>query len=295
MRIVDAHHHYWDPSRNYHPWLRDMPMIPFRYGDYSAIRRPFLPEDYDAAARNWQVATTVTMEGEWDPDDPAGEAVWMQDLATRTGRPGAHVAQIWLDRPDCAAVLDRYADIPLVRSVRHKPRSTARPGMGTGGLSDPAYLRGVAQLAHTGLMFDLQTNWWHLPEIAAIRKISADLPVIVNHTGLPSDRSPEGIAGWRRTLGAAAGMENVYLKISGLGLPGRPWRIEDNCDIIRIAIDTFGPDRAMFASNFPVDGLCGSFDTIFGGFETASADYSPAERAALFAGTATRIYGLDVA
>ncbi|MFV0371908.1 MAG: amidohydrolase family protein [Azonexus sp.] len=296
MKIIDAHHHYWDPERNPHPWLSERPMIPFRYGDYSAICKPFLPAQYDAASAPWEVVATVTMEGEWDPADPTGEAAWMQALSEETGgRPAAHVAQAWLDRADLPAVLERHAGLPVVRSVRHKPRSASGPGQGTGAMSEPGFQAGFRRLTATGLMFDLQTNWWHLPEIAALRRISEDVPVIINHTGLPADRSAEGIAGWQAALREAACLPNVFLKISGLGLKGVPWRLEDNRDIIRFAIDAFGPERAMFASNFPVDGLCGSFGTIFSGFDAACADYSDAERIALFRGTAARVYGLDPA
>ena len=48
--VADAHHHFWDPQRNYHPWLRDEPPVPFRYGDYSALKRRYLPADYFADA-----------------------------------------------------------------------------------------------------------------------------------------------------------------------------------------------------------------------------------------------------
>lgn len=70
MKIVDAHHHFWDPVANDHPWLREDPMIPFRYGDYSSIRRRFMLDDYDRATEGWDVVATVTMEGEWTPSDP---------------------------------------------------------------------------------------------------------------------------------------------------------------------------------------------------------------------------------
>ena len=89
MKIIDAHHHLWDPERNDHPWLREEPMIPFRYGDYSSIRKPFILEDYDAIAADWDIVASVTMEGEWNPADPTGEAIWMQKLADDTGRPAA--------------------------------------------------------------------------------------------------------------------------------------------------------------------------------------------------------------
>lgn len=292
MRIVDAHHHYWDPVANDHPWLRGAP-IPFRYGDYAPLRRPFLPEDYDRAAAGWEVEATVTMEGEWTSDDPAGEAIWMQDLQCRTGRPAAHVAQCWLGRADLPEVLGIYAGLPIVRSVRHKPRAAAAPGGEPGGMTDPAFVAGAVRVAAAGLHFDLQTPWWHLAEAAALRDAAPDLGIVLNHTGLPSDRSAEGLAGWRAAMTRFRDLDPVFVKISGLGLPDRQWSLNDNRDIIRWTIDTFEPDRCMFASNFPVDGLCGSFDTIFSGFDAATTDYSASERDALFRSTARRCYALD--
>ncbi|MEM9139084.1 MAG: amidohydrolase family protein [Pseudomonadota bacterium] len=293
MRIIDAHHHFWDPAKNYHPWLRDQPPIPFRYGDYAAIRRRFMAEEYDQAAQGWDVAATVTMEGEWDPKDPTGEALWIADLARRTGRPQAHVAQAWLDRPDLAAALEVYQDLPIVRSVRHKPRANPGPGGAPGGMADQGFIDGFLALGRQGLHFDLQTPWWHLDEATSLAERSPDTLIVLNHTGLPADRSPDGLAGWRAALTRFAEHTHSVVKISGLGLAGRPWRLEDNRAIIRDTIEIFGPDRAMFASNFPVDGLCASFDTIWQGFDRATADLSAAERRSLFAGTAARVYGLD--
>ena len=82
------------------------------------------------------------------------------------------------------------------------------------------------------------------------------------------------------------------LKISGLGLAGKPWRVEDNAPVVRDAIAIFGAERCMFASNFPVDGLVGSFDTIFGGFAAAVADRPLETQRALFHDNACRIYRL---
>ena len=108
LPIVDAHHHFWDLQRNYHPWLRDLPRIPFRYGDYEAICRDFLPEDYFALDAPHHVVKTVMMEGEWDPRDPVGEAHWATTLNARCGFPNAMAGQVWLDRDDVADVLHEY-------------------------------------------------------------------------------------------------------------------------------------------------------------------------------------------
>lgn len=293
MKIVDAHHHYWDPVANYHPWLRDEPMIPFRYGDYSSIRKPFMPADYDVAAKGWEIVATVTMEGEWDPTDPTGEAHWMQALADETGRPAAHVAQAWLDRKDLPEVLKTYDTLPIVKSVRHKPRANAAPDGPPGGMMAPAFREGFRRLADHGLMFDLQTPWWHLDEAIDMAGLAPDVPIILNHAGLPSDRSDTALSAWEAALIRFAALPNAYIKISGIGLPNRSWSIEDNGEIIQTCVSVFGPNRAMFASNFPVDGVCGSFDTIFSGFAAASSHYSEIERRALFHDTAVQVYGLQ--
>ena len=294
MKIVDAHHHFWDPVANYHPWLRDEPMIPFRYGDYSSIRKRFMTDEYDALTQGWNIVATVTMEGEWDPADPTGEARWMQELADETGRPAAHVAQAWLDREDLPAVLKAYDNLPIVRSVRHKPRANPRPGGPAGGMTDHAFQEGFRRLADHGLMFDLQTPWWHLDEAAEMACREPDVPIILNHAGLPSDRSEEALSGWRAALVRFAALPQTFIKISGIGLPDRPWSLHDNRAIIRTCIDIFGPNRAMFASNFPVDGVCGTFDTIFSGFCAATRSDPEADRQALFGGTATRVYKLSL-
>ncbi|MDH5538663.1 MAG: amidohydrolase family protein, partial [Rhizobacter sp.] len=121
----------------------------------------------------------------------------------------------------------------------------------------------------------------------------ADTPLILNHTGLPADRSAEGIAGWLRAMRSLAACPNTAVKISGLGLPGRPWTVADQRDVVRHTIDLFGPARCMFASNFPVDSLCGSFATIFNGFAEIVADLSADEQRGLFHDNAIRIYAME--
>ncbi len=225
LPIIDAHHHVWDVGRNYHPWLRDEPMIPFRYGDYSALRRNYLPADYRADAKRFDIRATVYVETEWDPRDPIGETRWVHGIAEREGLPNAVVAQAWLDREDAAEVLAAQAAFPLVRSVRHKPRAARSAGEARrgepGSMDCAAWRAGFAHLERHGLHFDLQTPWWHFEAAAALARDFPRTLIIINHTGLPSDRSPEGIAGWRRALELVAREPNTRLKISGIGVPGK--------------------------------------------------------------------------
>jgi predicted TIM-barrel fold metal-dependent hydrolase len=285
LPIADAHQHFWDPRANYHPWLCDAEPIAFRYGDYAALRRPYLPADYFADARGFEVVKTVYVETEWDPRDPLGETAWVERLRRDTDFPSVMVAQAWLDRDDVHAVLERQAAFAFVRGIRHKPRA--------GQMRDAKWRAGYARLAPLGLRFDLQTAWSELGDAAALCRDFPDTRLILNHTGLPADRSRAGIAGWKRALAALAVCPNAAIKISGLGVPGARWTPQANREVVLTAIELFGAGRSMFASNMPVDSLCASFDEIYGGFRETVKDLSPLEQRSLFHDNAVRIYAMD--
>lgn len=294
--IVDAHQHFWDLQHNYHPWLCDEPPIAFRYGDYSAIRKSYLPADYAADGRGLSIVKSVHVEAEWNPRDPVGETHWLEQLSAAQGLPTACVAQAWLDRADADAVLAAQAARPLVRGIRHKPRAAGSPDDAQrgapGSMDDPRWRRGFALLETHRLSFDLQTPWWHFDAAAQLARDFPRITIIVNHTGLPVDRSAEGLAQWRAAMQTLAQCANVFIKISGLGQPGRMWTLESNGPIIRDTIAIFGVDRCMFASNYPVDKLCAPLETIFAGFHAAVSERPHAEQRKLFHDNAVRIYRL---
>ena len=293
LPIVDAHHHLWVPAVNYHPWLRDKPSIPFRYGDYGPINRRYLEDEYLADAGNLEVAGSVYIETEWDPRDPIGEMSFVATLRQNGHLPSVAVAQAWLDRADAASTLERLSAFDFVRGIRHKPRANSTPTDGApGGMTERRWRDGFAQLAGHGLRFDLQTPWWHLGEAAMLARDFADTQIILNHAGLPSDRSKEGLAAWRKAMARVADCPNVAVKISGIGVPGNAWTPENNREIVLAIIELFGTARCMFGSNFPVDGLCATFGEIYRGFDAITADFSEGERRQLFHDNAVRIYAI---
>lgn len=299
LPIIDAHHHFFDLDHNYHPWLSDHRLSTFRYGDYAAICRNFMPEDYRRVAAGQRVVGSVLMEGEWDPKDPIGEMRWASSLdADRLA--GALIGQIWLDHADVAEVVTAYRAMPKVHSVRHKPAATSREAhtpdfAAPGSMRDPRWRDGYARLGPAGLHFDLQVFWWHLGEAAELARAFPGTMIILNHAGLPSDRSPEALKAWRAALDHLAAEPNTRAKISGIGVPGQPWTLELQRPVIDGVIAAFGVERCAFASNFPVDGLTASFGTIFDVFKVATRSRKPEERLALFHDNAARWYGLEPA
>jgi predicted TIM-barrel fold metal-dependent hydrolase len=297
--IIDAHHHLWDLSLGAQPWLTTPPWIGFRYGDYGAIRRDFLLADYQRLWDRHNLVASVTMEAEWDEHRLVEETHWTAARhAEATLVPAAHVARTFLHLPTAEAELAAQAGFAFVKGIRHKPTAASRPDLidrgAKGGLTDPEWRRGYAALARNGLHFELQAPWWHVDELLDLITAFPETPVVINHAFLPADRSTEALAGWRQAIRRAASASQTTMKISGIGIPGRAWSLAENGPIIAELIEAFGPDRAMFASNFPVDGLCGSLDDIYSGFDLATASLTHEDRSKLFHDTAVRVYRLEI-
>ena len=275
MLVADAHFHVWDPRTHYYPWLCDTKPIAFRYGDYGPLRKPYLIEDYRADSKGWPVRRGVYVEAEWDPRDPAGEMQFIKKTR-KDGFPTVAIAQAWLDRDDCAAVLESHAEHAFVRGIRHKPK----PAM----MDDAAWRAGFARLQPLGLHFELQAPWRQLEEATRLARDFPETLIVLNHAGLPYD---DQLPGWRVALAKLATCPNTAVKISGLGNVGR------KRDVILTAIEFFGPQRAMFASNFPVDSLRASFDAIYSDFDRFTQNLSAAERRGLFHDNAVRLYRME--
>jgi predicted TIM-barrel fold metal-dependent hydrolase len=298
VTLIDAHHHLWDLSMARHPWLGDHPETGFFLGDYSALKRNYLPADYlkDACAHN--VLATVHCEAEWDRDDQVGETKWISAIQARYGFPNAVVAHAWFHTPNAADILEKQAAFPLVRGIRSKPVTVANPGEkltgGPGTMRDDKWLAGLSRLERHGLSFDLRAPYWHLAEAAAVAAQFPDLPMVLNHTGFPWDRSPEGLKAWRAAMETIARQPNMHLKISEFGLRDQAWNYESNRAIVRDALAIFGVERCLFATNFPVARLRVTYDTLVRSVAQMVEDLPVAEREALFWRNAARFYRIDI-
>lgn len=297
LAIVDAHHHLWDlEGQLTYPWLRSGEHA--YLGDYSALRRSYLPEEYrrDTALHN--VVATVHVEAECDRGQQVAETRWLTEMHGRYGMPNAIVAHAWIDTPDAEDILAAHKQFALVRGIRTKPITSDGPNDSVRGrprsLQDPKWRSGLALLEKYDLSWDLRVPWWHLQEAAEVVGEHPGLRVVLNHTGYPLDRSPEALAAWRRGMEALARHPNVWCKVSALCIKGEPWTLAANKPIMLDAIGMFGLDRSMFASNFPVDGLKGSWDYIYCQFKRATAHMPLADRRKLFSENALRFYRIEV-
>lgn len=295
--IFDAHHHFWDlrGGGGHYPWLQDAYDDGFFLGDYRALCRDFLPADLKAFYRGWNLTGSVHVEAERSRREQVAETAWLQEQHATAGLPTLIVGHVTFTQPDRDEILAGHAACPLVRGIRSKPVTAKAPGLSVrgepGSLQDPKFAVGLAQLARFGFSWDLRVPFWHLEEAAELIALVPAIPVVVNHLGLPLDRSPEALAVWRRGLEALARHPNTALKVSELGLRGGRWAEASNGAVIREAISIYGIGRCMFASNLPVSGLSVGLDALIMTVLQAVPEASQSEVDALFAGNARRFYG----
>ncbi|MBI1686693.1 amidohydrolase family protein [Caulobacter hibisci] len=292
--IVDAHMHLWDLDKHYYSWLQDDPLPNNPAGDMASIAgRNYLPADYAADALPWRVSALVHVECGLPTDKQLSETDWLEGLADAGAPIGAIVAGANLDDPNIELLLEAHAERPRVRGIRQIVNFHADPAK-TYGPSDlllnDQWRRGFALLADHGLSFDLQLYPAQMATAAALADAHPDIPLIVNHAGMPTDRDEAGLALWRSGLAELAKRPNVSCKISGLAMVDRAWTVDSLRPFILYVIEAFGPERSMFASNFPVERVHGGFDAFYSAYDAITADFSDAERQRLFAGTAADVY-----
>ena len=295
-RIIDAHHHLWDLKLNYYPWLSDR-VGPRMYGDYAAIRRNYLLDDFKADIGQLPVVASVHVQAEHDHTDPLRETRWLQSVADTSdshGFPHAIVAFEDLTGPPQAAAarLEAHAQSRNLRGIRQMLHQCLVPAMGLPAdyLADEQWRANVGLLARHRLSFDLQIL---PPQAEAAARLAAqhpELAFVLVHAGQPRDQSAAGFDAWHAALRRLAQAPNVSIKLSGFGMFDVDWTVARLRPLVLTAIDCFGPARCMFASNFPVDKLMRSYAALWQAYDEITASFSATERAALFHDTAARIY-----
>lgn len=178
-------------------------------------------------------------------------------------------------------------------------------------LGDATFRSGFATLEKRGLTFDSWLYFHQIPELTELARAFPETTIILNHVGGPigvgpyKDKRDEILHIWQAYIRELATCNNVFVKLGGLAMavsgfgwnkratpPSSSQLSEAMAPYFHHAIDSFGPDRCMFESNFPVDGSGCSYHILWNAFKRVSRRYSSQERAALFHDTACRVYSI---
>ena len=292
-RIVDAHHHIW--RQRDLPWLEG-PMLPRIFGPYEPIRRDYAIEEYLRDIEGNGVAQSVYVQANWAPARAVDEVAWVQAEAERAGFPHAIVGYADLRDPDAGAVLEAQARYPLLRGIRMQLHWHENPQYrfadGPAVMNEASLRRNVGLLARHDLLFELQVFTAQMEDGAAFAEAFPDVPMVLAHCGMPEDLTPEGRAAWRAGMERLAAVPSVHVKLSGLGTFIHRLDAAHVERAVRETVALFGPGRCVFGSNFPIEKLWTDYASLTGAYRRALAHLSEADRAAIFAGTARRLYRL---
>jgi len=280
-RIVDAHVHLWDPANtDWYPYLsgrRELDM-----GDVSKMSRRFDAPTYFDEAAGWNVEKLVNVAAAtgWHSID---EALELDRRAGVDGHPAAIIGGLPPTESvaEKVAALDRQLAAPRFRGVRPM-------GAPEGPLPSIEVIRALEERE---LLVEAMIHPDQLLATARMLEANDSLVVVIEHAGWPRNGSDEERALWTEGIHALGGLgENVVCKLSGLAGPLGSMAADVLSPWLEHAIDAFGIDRCMFASNFPVDGIHGSLDELYSCYSAVTAGLDNEARDKLFAANAERVY-----
>jgi predicted TIM-barrel fold metal-dependent hydrolase len=292
MQVVDPHIHLWDLKTHHYPWLAN-PQTSF-VGDARDLKHDYLLADLLRDAEDIDVLKLVHVDANHDPADPVEETRWLQSIADKDGMPNGIVAGADLSADNAEQVLEAHAAFANTRGIRqilNVHDNKLYDYVGRHYMREPQWRKHFGLLKRFGMSFDLQLYPSQMEEATQLAREHADTQFIVNHAGMFVDRnSTHGYRAWREGMRMLAACPNVAVKVSGFAMFDHDWTIESLRPYVHETIDTFGIDRAMFASNFPVDRLFGTYTALWNAYAHIVGDSSESEKQALFVRNAERIY-----
>lgn len=272
--IVDTHVHIWDPLNPGLEWLSD--------ATWSSIQRPFGVSELMTTLNSVGVGSAVLVNATTDLSENGrllASAVHDRVLGV--------VGWVPLSDPGIAAErLDVGCADTAFAGVRYMAGQEPEPD-----LLDAEAVADLAPLAERGLLLEVMPRG--LVDVRAVARVAERNPatrIVIDHLAKPL--SAPSRADWDEAMSVAARQPNVLTKVSGWTTPVRPgWSGRDIRPYVERAVELFGADRLMYASNWPVTLLAGSYEQVFHETNEALRSCSGPERKAIFAGTAHAVYG----
>jgi L-fuconolactonase len=277
---IDAHFHLWRPATLRVPGIIADPRLD----------RDVLWDDYARAVDGIALEAAVAVQVDGDPGDGEPEVEWFERVAEAHPTLAAIVAWAPLEADDVADHLARLARHPLVRAIRRNTQDEADPMF----CARPAFVRGVRALADHGLACDVCVRHWQLDGALGLARACPEVTIVLNHIGKP-DLAHAALDPWRDRVSALADLANVVCKLS----PVVHGRAEDRWDADSLApfaahvLDRFGAARVLWASNWPVAELVMEYGAWLALARRLCAHLAEEGRAAVFSGTARRVYRIS--
>jgi L-fuconolactonase len=271
--IIDSHQHYWRLARGDYGWLT---------GKLGPIYRDFEPDDMVPLLETAGVARTIAVQAA--PTE--AETQYLLALAKKTPSIAGVVGWTDFDRSDAPGRIAAMARNPLLVGLRPMIHDIANPDW----MLSPAVGKTLAAMQRKGLVFDALVRPPHLSRLLVLADRHPSLVIIIDHCAKPQI-SDGVIEPWASDMGALARRANVHVKLSGLATEaGTGWKVHELAPYVRHVLKSFGPDRVLWGSDWPVLNLAGDYGKWINVTRQFLAGLPPDDRAAIMGGNAERVY-----
>lgn len=282
LDIVDTHQHLWDLKRFRLPWIEKG----------SILDRDFMHAEYAKATAGLNVVQAVYMEVDVDPSQQTAEADAVIEWCK--SRDGVTVAGVISGRPerdDFKDYITKFRDGKYVKGIRRLLQHVDTPA---GHAASANFVRGVRLLGELGMSFDICIPASRLDDAVKLIDDCPGTNFILDHCGC-ANVAEKDQSHWRRNIDAIAKRKNVDCKVSGIvtSTPRERLDAEGLAPTVNHVLDAFGPDRVIFAGDWPVCTLAASLAQWVGWLKDIVANRSEADRRKLFADNARRVYRLN--
>jgi predicted TIM-barrel fold metal-dependent hydrolase len=292
--VVDAHHHLW--RQRDLPWLSGE-MVPRIFGPYEPIRRDYPAEEYIAEARDCGITQSVYVQANWPLDRSVDEVRWVQAVHEATGWPSAVIGSADLFSRDAPRTMREQAALsPLVRGTRLQlhwhEREEYRFATGPARMRDPVFRQNMAAVQELGWVFELQVFPGQMSDAADLVSSFPETTFVLVHAGMLVGTDEDTVGVWQDGLRRMASLQNLVVKLTGQGTFVH--RV-DPALLSLVAghvLDLFGPRRAMFGTNFPIERIWTSMADLVDAWRRVLSGLPPDEQSWVFAETARTVYRL---
>ena len=271
--MIDAHQHFWSVARGDYGWLT--PETGVLYRDYG-------PEDLAPHLERQGIEATILVQAA----ETEAETRYLLSIARRTSFVAGVVGWVDLASTDAAEAVARAARDPLLVGLRPMVQDIADDDW----LLRPDLRAGIEAMQAHGLVFDALIHPRHLPRLAAFLERYPGLPVVLDHGAKPFIAAGR-MEPWQADIAAIAARPQTLCKLSGLATEAAAdWRVDDLRPYVDHLIASFGSDRLMWGSDWPVVERAGGYERWRSAAEALLSRLGEADRAAVLGGNAERFY-----
>lgn len=273
---VDAHQHFWQYNDRDYVWMDDR---------MATLKADHTPEDLYPLLQEAGIDGTVAVQAR----QMVAETDFLLDLSQRYDWILGVVGWFDFSSDDLEAQVEEQSVDPKLKGARELIHDMPDPEYAV----SPQHLKAVALLGRYGLTYDLLLRPEHIEPATRLVDVYPKQPFVIDHIAKPNIARSE-LSPWRERIREIGRRSNVYCKLSGMVTEAEwgGWKAEDFEPYIEICLETFGPERLMIGSDWPVCTLSGEYSSVMAIVQAYAERLTESERSAILGETCTRFYGL---